>query len=61
MNNEKFIVTTDMEVANKMIAQKFKLLSTIGGVYTFVNEAPQNFAFDALDMKKVHFTNKLCL
>ena len=61
MNNEKFIVTTDMEVANKMIAHKFKLLSTIGGVYTFVNEAPRNFAFDAFDMKKVHFTNKLCL
>ena len=61
MNNEKFIVTTDTEVANKMIAQKFKLLSTIGGVYTFVNDAPQNFAFDSFDMKKVHFTNKLCL
>ena len=61
MNNEKFIVTTDTEVANKMIAQKFKLLSTIGGVYTFVNEAPQNFAFDTFDMKKVYFTNKLCL
>lgn len=58
MDNKKFIVTTDMEVANKMIAQKFKLLSNAGGVYTFVNEAPQNFAFD---MNKVHFTNKLCL
>lgn len=61
MDNKKFIVTTDVEVANKMIAQKFKLLSTIGGVYTFVNEAPQNFTFDAFDSKKVHFTNKLCL
>ena len=61
MDNKKFIVTTDTEVAGKMIAQKFKLLSNIGGVYTFVNEAPQNFAFDAFDMNKVHFTNKLCL
>ena len=61
MDNKKFIVTTDMEIVNKMVAQKFKLLSTVGGVYTFVNETPQNFTFDAFDAKKVHFTNKLCL
>ena len=61
MDNKKFIVTTDMEVAKTMIAQKFKLLSNASGVYTFVNETPQNFAFDAFDIKKVHFTNKLCL
>ena len=61
MDNKKFIVTTDVEIANKMIMQKFKLLSTVSGVYTFVNEAPQNFAFDSFDMGKVHFTNKLCL
>ena len=61
MDNKKFIVTTDAEVANKMIAQKFKLLSSAGGVYTFVNETPSNFTFDAFDANKVHFTNKLCL
>ena len=61
MDNKKFIVTTDSEVANKMIAQKFKLISNIGGVYTFVNETPANFTFDTFDTNKVHFTNKLCL
>ena len=60
-NNSKFIVTKDEYTANKLLAHKFKLVSTIAGVYTFVNETPQNFSFDIFDVKKICFTNKLCL
>lgn len=60
-NNSKFIVTKDEHTANKLLTHEFKLVSTIGGVYTFVNEAPQNFSFDIFDVKKIYFTNKLCL
>ena len=61
MNDKKFIVTKDEATANKMIAYKFKLVSAIAGVYTFVNEAPEKFSFDVFDVKKLHFTNKLHL
>ena len=61
MNDKKFIVTKDEAMANKMIAHKFKLVSTIAGVYTFVNETPEKFSFDAFDVKKLHFTNNLHL
>lgn len=60
-NHSKFIVTKDESTANKLLAHKFKLVSTIAGVYTFVNEAPQNFSFDIFDVKKICFTNNLCL
>lgn len=61
MNDKKFIVTKDEAMANKMLAHHFKLISTISGVYTFVNEAPEKFNFDMFDVKKIHFTNKLSL
>lgn len=61
MNDKKFIVTKDEATANKLIAYKFKLISTIAGIYTFVNETPDKFSFDAFDVKKLHFTNNLHL
>lgn len=61
MNDKKFIITKDEVVANKMLAHKFKLISAISGTYTFVNVAPEKFSFDAFDISKVHFTDKLCL
>ena len=61
MNDKKFVVTKDEATANKMIAYKFKLVSTIAGVYTFVNETPEKFSFDESDVKKLHFTNNLHL
>lgn len=61
MNDKKFVVTKDETIANKMIAHKFKLVSAIAGVYTFVNETPEKFAFDVFDVKKLHFTNNLHL
>lgn len=61
MNDKKFIVTKDEAIANYMIAHKFKLISAIAGTYTFVNQAPEKFSFDAFDMAQVRFTDKLCL
>lgn len=61
MYDKKFIVTKDEDVANKLLAQKFKLVSAMAGVYTFVNETSEKFSFDVFDMSKVHFTDKLCL
>ena len=61
MNNKKFIVTKDEATANKLLAHHFKLISTISGVYTFVNDTPEKFTFDTFDVKKLHFTDKLHL
>lgn len=61
MNDKKFVVTKDEATANKMIAHQFKLVSTIAGVYTFVNDHPEKFNFDVFDVKKLYFTNKLHL
>ena len=59
--NKKFIKTTDSETANKLIALNFKLISHIGSVYTFLNEAPQNLMFDSVDQSKIAYDNKLSL
>ena len=61
MNDKKFVVTKDEATANKMLAYKFKLVSAIAGVYTFVNETPEKFSFDVFDVKKLHFTDNLHL
>ena len=56
-----FIKTTDTETANKLIAYGFKLVSDIGSVYTFLNDAPQNMAFESVDKAKIVYDNKLSL
>ena len=61
MNDKKFIMIKDESIANQMIACKFKLVSAMAGVYTFINKAPENFTFDIFDVKKLHFTDKLHL
>lgn len=61
MNNKKFIITKDEAIANKMIANQFKLVSAIAGVYTFINKTPEKFSFNESDVKKIHFTNNLHL
>ena len=59
--DKKFIKTTDAEIANKLIAFGFKLISQIGSVYTFLNETPQNITFECVDQSKVVYDNKLSL
>lgn len=59
--NKKFIKTTDVETANKLIALEFKLVSHIGSVYTFLNDIPQNLIFESMDKSKIVYDNKLSL
>lgn len=56
----KFIVTTDKETANKLIAEGFRLVTEVSGTYTFENK-PENLAFASVDTKKVAYTNILSL
>ena len=58
---KKFIKTTDKVTADKLIVCGFKLISHIGSVYTFLNEAPTNFTFDAIDKKMIVYDDKLSL
>ena len=58
---KKFIKTTDMETANKLLTLNFKLVSHIGSVYTFLNEVPKNIMFDSVDKTKIVYDNKLSL
>lgn len=58
---KKFIKTTDTDTANKLIALNFKLVSHIGSTYTFLNEVPQNLAFESVDKTKVVYDNTLSL
>ena len=58
---KKFIKTTDVETANKLTAYGFKLVSHIGSIYTFLNEEPKNFTFEAVDKTKIVYDNKLSL
>ena len=59
--DKKFIKTTDAETANKLIAFGFKMISQIGGVYTFLNEMPHNMIFESVDQTKIVYDNKLSL
>ena len=59
--DKKFIKTTDVETANKLIVFGFKLVSQIGSVYTFLNEVPQNMVFESVDKTKIVYDNKLSL
>ena len=58
---KKFIKTTDIETANKLIALGFNLVSHIGSVYTFLNEAPKSLTFESVDKTKIAYDNKLSL
>lgn len=55
-----FIVTTDKETANKLVAEGFRLVTEINGTYTFENK-PGNLVFDKVDTKKLAYTNILSL
>lgn len=59
--NKKFIVTQDSEIANKLIASNFQLVSQINGTYTFINKVPQHFNFNEIDKTKIVYTSILSL
>lgn len=58
---KKFIKTTDEKTANQLTVAGFKLISHIGAVYTFINDAPSNFSFDSIDTKLIVYDNILSL
>lgn len=58
---KQFIKTTDKSTADKLIAAGFKLISLVGNIYTFLNQPPQNFSFDAIDKKMIVYDNILSL
>lgn len=59
--NKNFIVTQDKSVSNVLIAHGFRLLSNISGTYTFINQTPEKFDFNSIDVKKLYFTNKISI
>lgn len=59
MNKKKFIITQTEAVANKMIAQGFRLVSHIGNSWTFENSCPKNFSFGDEDKKLIAYSNIL--
>ena len=61
MSQKKFIIVQSKPIADKLIEHGFRLLTKSDEVYTFINEASKNVTFDVLDVKKIHFTDNLCL
>ena len=59
--NKNFIKTTDKTTADKLIANGFKLISSAGNIYTFINQVPKNFNFDMIDKKMIVYDNILSL
>lgn len=57
MNHEKFIITTDKDVADKLLAEGFQMLPAAGNTYTFINSGNVNFSEN--EIKKIVFTNIL--
>ena len=58
---KKFIKTTDEKTANKLIVAGFQLVSHVGNIYTFINDMPNGFNFDAIDNKFIVYDNILSL
>jgi hypothetical protein len=56
---KKFIIVQSEEVANKLMAYGFRVLSNINGVYTFLNENKGNFNFDNVDKGKIAFSDRI--
>ena len=59
-NKSNFIVTTDKETADKLILEGFRLITEIGGKFTFEAKS-NNVVFDKIDEKKLAYTNILSL
>ena len=58
---KKFIKTTDVETAHKLIVCGFQLITQVGNIYTFLNQPPNNFNFDVIDKKMIVYDNILSL
>ena len=58
---EKFIKTKDDKIAEQLVKLGFVKLNYTMDEYTFINNQDIKLAFSDLDLKKVHFSNKLNL
>ena len=56
---KNFIKTSDNGTAEHLLAAGFQLVSQDNGVYTFLNQLPKNFVFEAVDKTKIAYTNTL--
>lgn len=54
-----FIITTDKDTADKLIAEGFRLIDDKNGKFTFENKPITNFSFNKEDLKKMVYTNIL--
>lgn len=59
--NKKFIIVQDSETARKLLLSGFQLVSQTNSTYTFMNIVPQRFNFGEVDVKKLAYTDTLCL
>lgn len=59
MNDAKFIVVQDQNIASVLMSAGFKVVSCVNNVYTFMNVVPKNFQFANIDVKKLVYTNML--
>lgn len=58
-NKTTFIVTTDKETADLMIAEGFRLVDKSNGKFTFESKPLENFSNKAEKPKKAAYTNIL--
>lgn len=56
---KKFIITKDESTATKLLTGGFQLVSSVAGVWTFLNVAPTNFSFAEIDKATYSYTNIL--
>lgn len=55
----KFITTKDKLIADNLKEQGFHLVSSSYGIYTFVNNKSLKLNFNADDIKKICYTDKI--
>lgn len=60
-NNQKFIMTKDKATAQSFISSGLKLVSQIGGTYTFLNQYLKHFNFGEIDKSKYCFSDILSM
>lgn len=58
---DKFIVTFEKSMADKLLSQGFQLVSNIGDSYYFMNTTPKNFTFSKEDKKHIAYTNMIAI
>lgn len=58
-NKSNFIVTTDKETADKLIAEGFNLVAEQNGKFTFANKPSENFSIKNDSYAKIAYTNIL--